>query len=196
MFYKNIFDFIFSLLGLIIISPVILIIIISLIISYKSTRIFFIQNRIGKNGNIFRIVKFRTMIINNFKNTISTSKDPRITPIGAFLRKYKLDELPELWNILKGDMSFVGPRPDVPGYADLLKGEERKILELRPGITGPASLKYSNEEEILSNVEDPIKYNNEVIFPDKVKINLDYFYNHNIFLDIKLILKTIFRSNY
>jgi lipopolysaccharide/colanic/teichoic acid biosynthesis glycosyltransferase len=106
-----------------------------------------------------------------------------------------LDELPELWNVIKGEMSFVGPRPDVPGYADKLIGEERKILELRPGITGPASLKYANEEEILTNVADPIKYNDEVIYPDKVRINLDYFNNRSFCLDIKLIFWTIFKKN-
>ena len=114
--------------------------------------------------------------------------------LGAKLRKYKLDELPELWNVLKGDMSFVGPRPDVPGYADRLQGEDRLILKLRPGITGPASLKYANEEEILAQVSDPVKYNDEVIFPDKVRINLDYYHNHTFLGDIRLIFQTIFRS--
>jgi lipopolysaccharide/colanic/teichoic acid biosynthesis glycosyltransferase len=104
-----------------------------------------------------------------------------------------LDELPELWNVLKGDMSFVGPRPDVPGYADMFTGEDRKILELRPGITGPASIKYANEEEILAIIDDPVKYNNEIIFPDKVKINLDYYHNNSLLGDIKIIIKTIFR---
>ena len=127
-------------------------------------------------------------------SSISVAGESRITPLGAVLRKYKLDELPELWNVLVGNMSFVGPRPDVPGYADHLRGEERLILKLRPGITGPASLKYANEETILAYVVDPVRYNDEIIFPDKVKINLDYYYNHTFFGDIRLILQTIFRS--
>ena len=110
---------------------------------------------------------------------------------GAILRKYKLDELPELINVLLGDMSFVGPRPDVPGYADLLTGENRNILKLRPGITGPASIKYSNEEEILSKKENPIEYNNNVIYPDKVRLNLEYYYNNSIWIDIKIIFATL-----
>lgn len=130
------------------------------------------------------------------KGSISIKGDDRITTIGSFLRKYKLDELPELWNVLIGDMSFVGPRPDVPGYADILKGENRKILELRPGITGIASLKYANEEEILSNVKNPIRYNDEVIFPDKTRLNLEYYYKNNLWFDIKIIFATIFRTNY
>ncbi|MEG2243236.1 MAG: sugar transferase, partial [Muribaculaceae bacterium] len=117
----------------------------------------------------------------------------RITPLGAKLRKYKIDELPELWNVLIGDMSFVGPRPDVPGYADKLQKEDRLVLKLRPGITGPASIKYANEEEILAYVENPQKYNDKVIFPDKVKINLNYYYNHTFGGDIKIIFETIFR---
>ena len=118
----------------------------------------------------------------------------RITPLGHVLRKYKLDELPELWNVLIGDMSFVGPRPDVPGYADALEGEARDVLRLRPGITGPASLKYANEEEILALVDDPQRYNDEVIFPDKVRINLEYYHNHTFMGDLRLIFATIFRS--
>jgi len=129
-------------------------------------------------------------------SSISVAGESRITPLGVKLRKYKLDELPELWNVFIADMSFVGPRPDVPGYADKLMGDDRKILELRPGITCEASLKYANEEEILSKVDDPIKYNDEVIYPDKVKINLDYYYNHTFWGDIKIIFATIFRSNY
>jgi len=123
---------------------------------------------------------------------ITTSHDPRISKFGKILRNYKLDELPQLINVFIGRMSFVGPRPDVPGYADKLKGENRKVLELRPGITGPASLKYENEEEILAKVDHPEKYNDEIIYPDKVRINLEYYYNHNLFDDIKLIFQTIF----
>jgi lipopolysaccharide/colanic/teichoic acid biosynthesis glycosyltransferase len=117
--------------------------------------------------------------------------ESRITPLGAKLRKYKLDELPELWNVLKGDMSFVGPRPDVPGYADALKGEDREVLSLRPGITGPASLKYRNEEVLLATVEDPQKYNDEVIFPDKVRLNRYYLHHYSFWMDIRMVFATV-----
>ena len=126
---------------------------------------------------------------------VTTANDNRILPFGKWLRKTKLDEIVELVNVLKGEMSFVGPRPDVEGYADKLEGEDRKVLELRPGITGPASLKYINEEEILANVDNPQQYNDKVIFPDKVKINLDYYYNRTFWGDIRIILKTIFYTH-
>ena len=134
------------------------------------------------------------MTCNEDLNTVTARDDKRITKLGSFLRKWKFDELPELINVLTGDMSFVGPRPDVPGYADLLTGENRKILALRPGITGPASLKYYNEEEILANVGNPNEYNDKVIFPDKVKINLKYLNDHSFLLDLKIILYTILRK--
>ena len=156
--------------------------------------VLFTQHRIGKDGKLFTMYKFRSMTMSHSGSSISVAGESRITPLGAVLRKYKLDELPELWNVLIGDMSFVGPRPDVPGYADSLQGEDRLILKLRPGITGPASLKYANEEEILATVNDPIKYNDEIIFPDKVRINLNYYYHHTFLGDIKLIFQTIFRS--
>ena len=153
--------------------------------------IIFKQQRVGRNGKLFTMYKFRSMKVAHSGSSISVAGESRITPLGAVLRKYKLDELPELWNVLIGDMSFVGPRPDVPGYADLLKGRDRDILKLRPGITGPASLKYRNEEQILAQVEDPVKYNDEVIFPDKVRINLYYLENQSLWMDIKLIVCTI-----
>lgn len=128
-----------------------------------------------------------------YATSITTANDERILPFGKWLRKTKLDVIFELVNVLKGEMSFVGPRPDVPGYADLLQGSDRKILELKPGITGPASLKYINEEEILAQVENPKQYNDEVIYPDKVKINLDYYHNRTFWGDIRIIFKTIFR---
>jgi len=156
--------------------------------------VFFRQERIGQNGKLFKVIKFRTMSENNSGSVVTVKGDSRITPLGTKLRKYKLDELPELWNVLKGEMSLVGPRPDVPGYADNLIGESREILNLRPGITGPATLKYSNEEEILASVSDPVKYNDDVIFPDKVRINLEYIHNHGLIGDIKIILKTVFRK--
>ena len=136
------------------------------------------------------------MVNQKINHTATAKGDERITKIGVFLRKYKLDELPELWNVLKGEMSLVGPRPDVPGYADYLKGEDRKILNLRPGITGMASLKYANEEEILAEQDNPQRYNDEVIFPDKVKLNLEYYENQTLWLDIKIIFATIFRTSY
>lgn len=148
------------------------------------------------HGDFFNIYKFRTMIINSSMNSVSLINDIRITTIGSYLRKLKLDELPELFNILKGDMSFVGPRPDVPGYADKLVGDSRRILQLKPGITGLASLKYINEEEILATVNNPIEYNNNIIYPDKVRINLLYLDNWSILLDIKIIWHTLIRKKY
>jgi len=189
---KFLFDRTFAFIALLILSPVFLII--SLLILIKDgTPILFVQKRVGRKGKLFRMLKFRTMTKSNEKNTISVLGDIRITKLGAILRKYKLDELPELINVLIAEMSFVGPRPDVPGYADLLKGENRKILELRPGITGPATLKYINEEKLLATVDDPIKYNDEVVFPDKVKINLEYYYNNNFWIDMKILFTTVFK---
>lgn len=153
--------------------------------------ILFRQQRVGRKGRLFTMVKFRTMLVNHGGNSVSVAGESRITPLGSMLRRWKLDELPELWNVLLGDMSFVGPRPDVPGYADTLTGEDREILQLRPGITGPASMKYRNEEEILSAVENPQKYNDEVIFPDKVRINRLYLHDHSFFLDLKMIVATV-----
>jgi lipopolysaccharide/colanic/teichoic acid biosynthesis glycosyltransferase len=157
--------------------------------------ILFRQKRTGRRGIPFTIYKFRTMIVNHGGSTISVKGEDRITPLGAFLRKYKLDELPELVNILKGDMSFVGPRPDIPEFAERLIGKERLILELRPGITGPATLKYSNEEELLASVPDPQKYSDEILWPDKVNLNLTYYYNRSFLGDICIILQTIFVRN-
>ncbi len=193
---KLIFDYFFAIVGLFIFSPLLLIIGICIKLTSKGP-IFYTQQRIGRNGIVFRIIKFRTMTVGNVdNNTITTSGDSRITSLGRFLRKYKLDELPELLNILRGEMSFVGPRPDVPGYADKLKDDNRRILELKPGITSPASLKYANEEELLAKQDNPIKYNNKVIYPDKIRMNLDYYYNHSLWIDIKIIFATIFRTSY
>lgn len=191
---KFIFDRFCSLCGLLVLCPFMSAVWILIRIKMPDGSPIFKQQRVGKDGKIFTMYKFRSMSTHHSGSTVSVAGESRITPLGATLRKYKLDELPELWNVLKGDMSFVGPRPDVPGYADNLKGEDRLILKLRPGITGPASLKYANEEEILAQVDDPIRYNDEVIFPDKVKINLDYYYNHTFCGDVKLIFQTIFRS--
>jgi len=193
---KRVFDFLVSLVGLFLFSP--LLVLLSLLIKFTSKgTIFFIQERVGENGVFFKMIKFRSMqMIQDSDSTMSVKGDMRVTKVGSFLRRYKLDELPELWNVLVGDMSLVGPRPDVPGYADFLRGEDRNILKLKPGITGPASLKYANEEEILARQENPKEYNDEIIYPDKVRINLDYYYQSNLWIDIKIIFATIFRTSY
>ena len=153
--------------------------------------IIFKQKRVGKNGKLFTIYKFRTMVVDHKGSCVSVKGENRITTLGASLRKYKLDELPELWNILIGDMSFVGPRPDVPGYTDKLQGQDRDILKLKPGITGLASLKYRNEEEILAMQKNPQEYNDTVIFPDKVRINKKYMENWSFFKDLQIIFYTL-----
>lgn len=190
---KYLFDRTASLFGLLALSSVLLVVAVLIRIKMGGP-VIFRQRRVGRNGRLFTMYKFRSMTVNHSGSSVSVAGESRITPLGAKLRKYKLDELPELWNVLKGDMSLVGPRPDVPGYADRLQGEDRLVLKLRPGITGPASLKYANEEEILAQVADPRRYNDEVIFPDKVRINLDYYYNRTFCGDIRLIFQTIFRS--
>ena len=159
---KRVMDFLFSILGLLILSP--LLVIFFLIVKFDSSGPgFFLQERVGRNGNVFKIIKFRTMfVVKESNNTISIKGDVRVTNVGVFLRKYKLDELPSLLNVVLGHMSLVGPRPDVPGYADRLEGKDKDILKLRPGITGPASLKYSNEEEILASKKNPKYYNDNV----------------------------------
>ena len=189
---KRTFDILLSVFAIFLLFP--FFVLVSLLIVIDSGfPVFFLQKRIGRDAKEFNIIKFRTMKKNNENITITVSDDSRITRIGKYLRKTKIDELPEILNVLFGQMSFVGPRPDVKGYADKLKGANRKILALRPGITGPASLKYYNEEYILSQKSNPKKYNDEVIFPDKVKINIDYFHNRSFFLDLKIIFATIFR---
>jgi len=191
---KFFFDRILSLFGLLVLAPVLFVVAVLIKIRMPGGPAIFRQRRVGRNGKLFTMYKFRSMTVSHSGSSVSVAGESRITPLGAKLRKYKLDELPELWNVLKGDMSFVGPRPDVPGYADRLQGEDRLILKLRPGITGPASLKYADEEELLAQVADPRRYNDEVIFPDKVRINLDYYYNRTFCGDIRLIFQTIFRS--
>ncbi len=195
LFIKHLFDRISALVGLIILLPFILIIFIIHKIVMDKGRFLYVQERIGRYGKKFNIYKIRTMKSCNDVNNIfvTTINDERILPFGRWLRRTKLDEIVELVNVLRGEMSLVGPRPDVAGYADKLQGEDRRILELKPGITGPASLKYINEEELLTKVDEPQKYNDEIIYPDKVKINLDYYYNRTFWGDIKIILKTIFR---
>jgi lipopolysaccharide/colanic/teichoic acid biosynthesis glycosyltransferase len=186
---KRVFDLTFASIGLALTWPIIAIAWLIAAIETKSNG-FFLQRRVGKDGKLFTIIKIKTMYPNN-GSSVTTANDDRITRSGKFFRKYKIDELPQLINIIKGDMSFVGPRPDVPGYADKLDGEERVILSIPPGITGPATLKYKNEEELLAKVKDPKKYNDNVIWPDKVKINMEYVRNWSLKKDIYYIIQTI-----
>lgn len=191
MAIKYIFDRVCALLGLIVAMPMLLVVAILIRIKMPDGPILYTQKRVGKDGHLFTIYKFRTMRVGTDLSSVSVAGESRITPLGAILRKYKIDELPELWNVLIGDMSFVGPRPDVPGYADCLAGEDRAILRLRPGITGPASLKYRDEEFLLSQQADPIAYNDQVIFPDKVRLNKYYLEHYSFYKDIQMILCTV-----
>lgn len=191
MILKFLFDRIVSFIGLIFLSPVLLIVAILICIKMPGGPVLFKQKRVGKDGKLFTMVKFRSMTVDHGGSSVSVAGESRITSLGVKLRKYKLDELPELWNVLKGEMSFVGPRPDVPGYADQLQGDDREVLKLRPGITGPASLKYRHEEELLATVNNPQEYNDKVIFPDKVRINRYYLHNYSFRMDIKIIFATV-----
>ncbi|HAH57108.1 MAG: sugar transferase [Lentimicrobium sp.] len=187
---KRLFDIMASFFGMLLLLPVFIVVAILIKIKMPGP-IFFKQQRVGKDAKLFRMVKFRTMKVNHGGSTISVKGESRITPLGQTLRKYKLDELPELWNIFKGDMSFVGPRPDVPGYADKLEGDDRLLLTIRPGLTGTASLKFSNEEELLALQEDPIYYNDHVLYPEKVRLNNNYVKRMSFWLDIKIITFTL-----
>lgn len=193
-FVKRMFDIIVSFIGIIITSPIILISVILVRVLYKESG-FFIQKRVGRNGKEFNIIKIKTMRSNtNYNTNVTTDNDPRITTLGRFFRKTKIDELPQLYNVLVGNMSFVGPRPDVKELVDTIEFDKKLVfLSIRPGITGPASLKYKNEEEILSNVEDAEIYNKEIIFPDKVKLNEDYIKNYSIIKDVKYIIDTVLK---
>lgn len=166
---------------------------------------FFVQKRVGKEGKLFDCHKFRTMTVKHNGSTVSVAGDSRITPFGATLRHWKLDELPGLWDVLIGNMSFVGPRPDVPGYADKLTGDDRDVLKLRPGITGPATLMYRLEDEMISKYvaqkqkngdarpmqEIAVEYNDKVIYPDKVRLNCYYYRHYSFIKDIQMILCTV-----
>ncbi|MGN0228896.1 MAG: sugar transferase [Muribaculaceae bacterium] len=191
MTLKYIFDRVAAFIGLLCIWWLLIVVAIIIKIKMPGGPAIFKQTRIGRHGKPFTMYKFRTMTVNHSGSSVSVAGESRITPLGAVLRRYKIDELPELWNVLKGDMSFVGPRPDVPGYADALQGDDRELLLLRPGITGPASLKYRNEEEILATVPNPQQYNDTIIFPDKVRINRYYLHNYSFITDIKMIFCTI-----
>ena len=191
MLLKSIFDRTASFFGLVFLFPVLIVVGILIRIKMPGGPIIFKQRRVGQHGQLFTMYKFRSMTVGHSGSSVSVKGESRITPLGAKLRKYKLDELPELWNVLIGDMSLVGPRPDVPGYADKLEGENRRMLLLKPGITGPASIKYRNEEEILAEQENPQKYNDAVLFPDKVQINIEYLDNWSFWNDIKIIIYTV-----
>lgn len=209
MILKWLFDRIVSLVGLLFLWPVLVIVAILVKFNMPGGPVFFVQKRVGKGGKLFKCHKFRTMTVKHNGSTVSVAGDSRITPLGAKLRHYKLDELPGLWDVLIGNMSFVGPRPDVPGYADKLEGEDRDVLNLRPGITGPATLKYRLEDEMIADYVAKkqkegdnrdaqtiaVDYNDNVIYPDKVQINC-YYYRHYSFLkDIQMIFCTVLGKN-
>jgi lipopolysaccharide/colanic/teichoic acid biosynthesis glycosyltransferase len=190
-FVKRTFDVACAASGLIVLCPVILAAFIAASLDTRSNG-FFVQRRVGRHGRPFSVVKIKTMRpMTEVTTTVTQAGDPRITPLGALLRKTKIDELPQLWNVVCGDMSFVGPRPDVPGFADLLTGGDRLVLSVRPGITGPATLKYRDEERMLAGQDDPEAYNRDVIFPDKVRINLEYVRNWSLAGDLRLIWQTV-----
>ena len=201
---KYIFDRMMALLGLLFLWPVLLVVAILIKIQMPGP-VFFVQQRVGKDGKLFACHKFRSMSVGHGGSSISVAGEARITPLGAKLRRYKLDELPELWDVLIGNMSFVGPRPDVPGYADKLQGADRDVLKLRPGITGPATLKYRLEDEMISEYvakkqaegdtrpmqEIAIEYNDKVIYPDKVRLNCYYYRHYSFWKDIEMIFATV-----
>ena len=205
-FVKFVFDRMVALLGLVVLVLPLLVVALLVKLSNPKESVLFAQVRVGLHGKLFKIHKFRTMTNEKEITNIAYPNRARITPLGAKLRRYKIDELPELWDVLIANMSFVGPRPDVPGYADLLEGDDRVVLDMRPGITGPATLKYSNEEKLIEDYvkqakangdqrsEDEIAvwYNDQVIYPDKVRINCDYYRNYSFFADLLIIFKTIF----
>lgn len=216
MILKWIFDRLMALVGLIVLWPVLLVVAILVRVKMPGGPAFFCQKRVGKNGKLFTCHKFRSMTVKHGGSTVSVAGDSRITPLGAKLRHYKLDELPGLWDVFVGNMSFVGPRPDVPGYADKLVGDDRKVLKLRPGITGPATLKYRLEDEMIasyirrvrsgkllnqdvapangakmSDQELAIWYNDHVIYPDKVRINKFYYEHYSFLKDIQMIICTV-----
>ncbi len=205
MLFKWLFDRLFSLVGLLILWPILLVVCILIKAKMPDGPVFFVQDRVGREGRLFKCHKFRTMTVKHNGSTVSVAGDSRITPLGAILRHWKLDELPELWDVLIGKMSFVGPRPDVPGYADKLTGEERVVLTLRPGITGPATMKYRREDEMIAEYVASCRdsgdlremhiiaeeYNNSVIYPDKVRLNLYYCYHYSFIKDIRMIICTV-----
>ena len=209
MILKWIFDRVVAAVGLLCLWPVLIVVAVLIRVKMPGGPVLFQQKRVGRHGRLFTMVKFRSMAHDLDAAALTPLPGRDIPPFGAKLRKYKIDELPQLWNVLVGDMSFVGPRPDVPGYADKLTGDDRRMLELRPGITGPASLKYREEEELLAVIDKALKngeevklgdgrvitsvqeYNDWFIFPDKVRINLYYLDNYSFWKDIQMILCTV-----
>lgn len=205
MFLKFLFDRLVSFVGLLFLWPLLLVVAILVKIKMPGGPTFFVQKRVGRDGKLFDCHKFRTMTVKHNGSTVSVAGDSRITPLGATLRHYKLDELPGLWDVLIGNMSFVGPRPDVPGYADKLQGDDRDVLKLRPGITGPATLKYRLEDEMIAEYvvkqqaagdsrpmqEIAVEYNDKVIYPDKVRLNCYYYRHYSFIKDIQMILCTV-----
>lgn len=205
MFLKRLFDIVASFFGLLFLWQVLVVTAILVKIKMPGGPAFFCQQRVGKDGKLFTCHKFRTMLVKHSGSSVSVAGDSRITPFGAKLRHYKIDELPELWDVLIGNMSFVGPRPDVPGYADQLQGEDRVVLKLRPGITGPATLKYRLEDEMISayvaerkaagDTRDAqviaVEYNDNVIYPDKVRLNKYYYEHYSFVKDIQMIFATV-----
>lgn len=210
MILKYIFDRVVALIGLLFLWPVLLIVAILVKVKMPGGPAFFVQKRVGMEGKLFDCHKFRTMTVKHNGSTVSVAGDSRITPFGAKLRHYKFDELPGLWDVLIGNMSFVGPRPDVPGYADKLQGDDRDVLKLRPGITGPATLKYRLEDEYLANARELVAnlnvnldldsmsdqevavwYNDNVIYPDKVRLNCYYYRHYSFIKDIQMIFATV-----
>lgn len=203
MIPKWIFDRVVALLGLLFLWPVLVVVAVLVKVKMPGGPIFFVQKRVGKGGKLFKCHKFRSMTVKHNGSSISVAGDSRITTLGVTLRHYKLDELPELWDVFIGNMSFVGPRPDVPGYADKLEGDDRDILKLRPGITGPATLKYRLEDEMISEYvakkqaggdnrpmqEIATEYNDTVIYPDKVRLNCYYYRHYSFIKDIEMILQ-------
>lgn len=205
MYLKWLFDRIVSMLGLLFLWPVLLVVAILIRMKMPGGPVFFVQKRVGKDGKLFNCHKFRTMTVKHSGSTVSVAGDSRITLLGAKLRHYKVDELPGLWDVLIGKMSFVGPRPDVPGYADKLTGDDRDVLKLRPGITGPATLKYRLEDEMIAEYVTrkqaagdsrdaqtiAEEYNDTVIYPDKVRLNCYYYRHYSFVKDIQMILCTV-----
>lgn len=219
MLIKFIFDRVASFFGLLLVWPLIAIVAVLVKIKMPGGPVFFTQKRVGLDGKLFTIHKFRTMMVEHDGSSVSVAGDSRITPFGSTLRHYKIDELPELWDVLIGNMSFVGPRPDVPGYADRLQGDDRIVLKLRPGVTGPATLKYRVEDEMISDFVSDLRksdhddsnlpfdlpegvekmtdqefaewYNDNVIYPDKVRLNKYYYYNYSFIKDIEMIFATV-----
>ena len=205
MILKWLFDRIVAFFGLLLLWPILFVVTIMVKVKMPGGPVFFVQKRVGMGGKLFDCHKFRTMTGKHNGSTVSVAGDNRITPFGATLRHYKLDELPGLWDVLIGNMSFVGPRPDVPGYADKLTGDERDVLKLRPGITGPATLKYRLEDEMICEFvakrqaegdvrpmqEIATEYNDTVIYPDKVRLNCYYYRHYSFIKDIEIIFATV-----